>query len=149
MDASMRDILPVSSVSWACLWVRCRMYMWAGECVYGTCVLQVQWAASGVMGTMTVVVELELSHVLGGRTGPLIPISQSGRGCWEQAVLGNDLAGGPTNGEGKEGRAHGGGRWREDKRGWYRKCWGDGGNQGDERKFTLRKMHKCTVFICK
>lgn len=58
----------------------------------------------------SVVAELETSHVLGGGTGPLIPISQSGRGCWEQAVLGNDLAGGPRDGEGREGRAHRRGR---------------------------------------
>lgn len=44
--------------------------------------------------------------MLDGATGPLIPISQSGRGCWEQAVLGNDLAGGPKDGEGRMGRAH-------------------------------------------
>lgn len=37
--------------------------------------------------------------------GPLIPMSQSGRGCWEQAVLGNDLAGRPKDGEGTEGSA--------------------------------------------
>lgn len=30
--------------------------------------------------------------MLSGGTGPLIPVSQSRRGCWEQAVLGNDLA---------------------------------------------------------
>lgn len=41
--------------------------------------------------------EMELSHVLGRAAGPLISISQSGRGCWEQAVLGNDLAGGPKD----------------------------------------------------
>lgn len=29
-----------------------------------------------------------------GACGPLKPSSQSGEGCWEQAVLGNDLAGG-------------------------------------------------------
>lgn len=49
--------------------------------------------------------EMELSHVLGRVAGPLIPMSQSGRGCWEQAVLGNDLAGGPRDGEGTEGSA--------------------------------------------
>lgn len=27
-------------------------------------------------------------------------------GCWEQAVLGNDLAGGLRDGEGRDGRAH-------------------------------------------
>lgn len=50
----------------------------------------------------SVVAKLELSHVLSGETGPLILINQSDRGCWEQAVLGNDLAGGPRNGEGRE-----------------------------------------------
>lgn len=43
----------------------------------------------------SVVAELDSSHVLHGGTGPLMAIGQSGRGCWEQAVLGNDLAGGP------------------------------------------------------
>lgn len=37
--------------------------------------------------------------MLDGAAGPLIPINQSGGGCWEQAVLGNDLAGGPRDGE--------------------------------------------------
>lgn len=50
-----------------------------------------------------VVAELESSHVLDEGTGPLIFISQSRRGCWEQAVLGNDLAGGPRNREHIEG----------------------------------------------
>lgn len=58
----------------------------------------------------SVVAELESSHVLGRGTVPLIPISQSGGGCWEQSVLGNDLAGGPRDGEGREGRAHRRGR---------------------------------------
>lgn len=37
--------------------------------------------------------------MLDGAAGPLIPINQSGGGCWEQAVLGNDLAGGLRDGE--------------------------------------------------
>lgn len=49
--------------------------------------------------------------MLGGERGPLKPSSQSGRGCWEQAVLGNDLAGGLRD-DGR-GRA----RKREDRRG--------------------------------
>lgn len=46
-----------------------------------------------------------------GGTGPLMPIGQSGRGCWEQAVLGNDLAGGLGDEENTEGRAHRGTRY--------------------------------------
>lgn len=42
----------------------------------------------------SVAAEMERSHVLGGECGPLKPTSQSGGGCWEPAVLGNDLAGG-------------------------------------------------------
>lgn len=57
-----------------------------------------------------VVAKMEFSHVLSRATGPLIPISQSDRGCWEQAVLGNDLAGGLRDGEGSEGTAHTRGR---------------------------------------
>lgn len=68
-------------------------------------------------GDDSVVGEMELSHVLSRATGPLIPISQSGRGCWVQAVLGNDLAGGLRDGEGREGTAHGRGRSRRVK-GW-------------------------------
>lgn len=64
----------------------------------------------------SVVAEMVLSRVLSRATGPLIPISQSGRGCWEQAVLGNDLAGGLRDGEGRDGRAHKG-QIEESKRG--------------------------------
>lgn len=40
-----------------------------------------------------------------GACGPLKPTNQSGGRCWEQAVLGNDLAGGLRDEEGGKGRA--------------------------------------------
>lgn len=40
-----------------------------------------------------------------GARGPLKASSQSGQGCWEQAVLGNDLAGGLRDEERGIGRA--------------------------------------------
>lgn len=40
-----------------------------------------------------------------GVRGPLKASSQSGWGCWEQAVLGNDLAGGLRDKERGIGRA--------------------------------------------
>lgn len=43
-----------------------------------------------------------------GGTGPLIPVSQSRRGCWEPAVLGTTLQGG---GEGKDRAAQRKGRY--------------------------------------
>lgn len=46
----------------------------------------------------SIVAEMEPSHVLGRAAGSLIPIGQSGRGCWEQAVLENDLARGLRDG---------------------------------------------------
>lgn len=55
--------------------------------------------------------------MLSRATGPLIPTRQSGRGCWEQAVLGNDLAGGLRNREGRDGTAHGKGQKKESRRG--------------------------------
>lgn len=70
------------------------------------------WVASTVSSLRSdgsddsIVAELESSHVLCGGTGPLISIGQSGRGCWEQAVLGNDLVGGLRDGGVDEGRAH-------------------------------------------
>ena len=59
-------------------------------------------------GGDSIVADMEPSHVLAGAAGSLIPIGQSGRGCWEQAVLGNDLArglrdGGPETEEQAEG----------------------------------------------
>ena len=69
----------------------------------------------------------EPSHVLDEAAGPLIPISQSGRGCWEQAVLGNDLAGGPRDGERVKREEHAEGDDEgEQKRGWFRECREDG-----------------------
>lgn len=59
----------------------------------------------------SVVAMLESSHVLSGETGPLILINQSHRGCWEQDVLGNDLAGGLRSGEGREEHIEGADKW--------------------------------------
>lgn len=77
----------------------------------------------------SVVAMLESGHVLSGETGPLILINQSDRGCWEQAVLANDLAGGLRNGEGREEHIEGADKG-EEKRGWYRVYREDGGESG-------------------
>lgn len=58
--------------------------------------------------------------MLGGECGPLKPTSQSGRGCWEQAVLGNDLAGGLRDDERGKERAQKKGRIKE-RRGEFSK----------------------------
>lgn len=81
--------------------------------------------------------------MLNGGTGPLISISQSRRGCWEQAVLGNDLAGGPRDGEGRDGSAQRRGREKgggkeglvQRVRGVWRVY-----EAGKGRKFTARKL---------
>lgn len=65
---------------------------------------------------MTVTAERERSHVLGGECGPLKQSSQSGRGCWEQAVLGNDLAGGLRDDERERKSTEKGEDKREERR---------------------------------
>lgn len=56
----------------------------------------------------SLVAELELSHVLHRGNRPFNACRPIRRGMLGAGVLGNDLAGGPRDGEGTAERAHGG-----------------------------------------
>ncbi|KAM7421139.1 hypothetical protein PAMA_015347 [Pampus argenteus] len=64
----------------------------------------------------SVVAELEQSHVLSRGTGPLIPISQSRRGCWEQARPWERPCRGPERWRGKRRKCTEKGQIKEEEK---------------------------------